>query len=261
MVKERNSTVGRRRKILHLLSEKGEIFVEDLSKRFKVSEVTIRNDLEQLEQKNVLIRARGGALKLETGVAHEQQVDDKSKINYQEKSRIGKAAAQLIKESEAIIIDSGSTMAELVRNLPLLQDLTVITNALNIADELVRKTAANINIIMPGGYFRKKSISLIGPLAERNLRNLTVDKVFLGVDGFDTRQGIFTPNVEEARLNEIMIEISKEVIVLADSSKFLKRSLALICPVNKIHQVITDANISQEDKRRLEDAGVKVTIV
>lgn len=259
MTKQRDSTVGRRKDILHLLSENGEVFVEDLSKRFNVSEVTIRNDLEQLEQKNVLIRARGGAIKLEMDIVHEQRVDDKSKINYLEKAKIGKAAAKLVKESEAIIIDSGSTTAELVKNLPDLMDLTVITNALNIADLLISKP--NINIIMPGGYVRKNSISLIGPLAEKNLRNFNVDKVFLGVDGFDTRQGIFTPNMEEARLNEIMIEISKEVIALVDSSKFRKRSLALICEVSKLNQVITDSNISNDDKRRLEDAGVKVTIV
>ena len=100
MTKQRDSTVGRRKDILHLLSENGEVFVEDLSKRFNVSEVTIRNDLGQLEQKNVLIRARGGAIKLEMDIVHEQRVDDKSKINYLEKARIGKAAARLVKGSE-----------------------------------------------------------------------------------------------------------------------------------------------------------------
>ena len=98
MAKKRDSTVGRRKEILHLLSEKGEVFVEELSKMFSVSEVTIRNDLDQLEQKNTLIRARGGALKFETGVANDQRLADKSRINFQEKARIGKVAAQLITE-------------------------------------------------------------------------------------------------------------------------------------------------------------------
>jgi DeoR family transcriptional regulator of aga operon len=226
---------------------------------FNVSEVTIRNDLDQLEQKNTLIRARGGALKFETGVAIDQRLSDKSKINLKEKNRIGKRAAQLVLESDTIIIDSGSTTAELVRNLPDLQDLTVITNALNIANLLGNSN--NINMIMPGGYLRKNSLSLVGPLAEKSLRNFNVDKVFLGVDGFDTKQGIFTPNVEESRLNEIMIEIAKEVIVLVDSSKFKKRSLAFICNIEQIDKVITDSNISDEDKKRLLDAGVEVIIV
>jgi DeoR family transcriptional regulator of aga operon len=226
---------------------------------FNVSEVTIRNDLGQLEKKNTLIRARGGALKFETGVAIDQRLSDKSKINFKEKNRIGKKAAQLVLESDTIIIDSGSTTAELVRSLPDLQDLTIITNALNIANLL--SNSHNINMIMPGGYLRKNSLSLVGPLAEKSLRNFNVDKVFLGVDGFDTKQGIFTPNVEEAHLNEIMIEIAKEVIVLVDSSKFKKRSLAFICTIEQIDKVITDTNISNEDKKRLQDAGVEVIIV
>jgi len=259
MANKRDSTVSRRKDILNLLSEKGEVLVAELSQMFNVSEVTIRNDLDQLEQKNTLIRARGGALKFETSVAIDQRLADKSKINLKEKAKIGKKAAQMVKESDTIIIDSGSTTAELVRNLPDLQDLTVITNAINIANLLGNSN--NINMIMPGGYLRKNSLSLVGPLAEKSLRNFNVDKVFLGVDGFDTKHGIFTPNVEESRLNEIMIEISKEVIVLVDSSKFKKRSLAFICTIDKINKVITDSNISEEDKRRLLDAGIEVIIV
>lgn len=258
MEKKKDSTVGRRKDILHLLEEKGEVMVSELSKMFNVSEVTIRNDLDQLEQKATLIRARGGALKLEGGVAVDQRLADKSKINFQAKKDIGLKAAQLVFESNTIIIDSGSTTAELVKQLPPLQDLTIITNALNIANLIGNNN--NINMIMPGGYLRKNSLSLVGPLAEKSLRNFNVDKVFLGVDGFDTRQGIYTPNVEEARLNEIMIEISNEVIVLVDSSKFKKRSLAFICAIEQIDKVVTDANILPDDKKRLQDAGVEVIV-
>ncbi|MBY0432609.1 MAG: DeoR/GlpR family DNA-binding transcription regulator [Cyclobacteriaceae bacterium] len=259
MSRNQDSTVSRRREILQMLSESGEIFVEALSEKFGVSEVTIRNDLDQLESKNMLIRARGGAIKMETGVGIDQRLADKNRINFQEKSKIGNRAAQLIVESDTIIIDSGSTTAEMVRNLPELRDLTVITNAMNIANQLVARP--NINVIIPGGYLRKNSISLVGPLAEKSLRNFNVDKAFLGVDGFDTRNGLYTPNVEEARLNEIMIEISREVILLADSSKFSKRSFAFICDVKEIDKVITDSDIKEDDKKRLEDAGVEVIVV
>jgi DeoR family transcriptional regulator of aga operon len=118
----------------------------------------------------------------------------------------------------------------------------------------------NINLIVPGGYLRKNSLSLVGPLAEKNLQNLYVDIVFIGVDGFDTKHGIYTPNIEEAYFNEIMIKISKEVIVVCDSSKFLKRSLAYICGIEKIHTVVTDSGIPEEDKKRLDDAGIRVII-
>lgn len=258
MSKNRDSTVSRRKEILHMLSENGQVFVETLSERFKVSEVTIRNDLEQLEQKNMLIRARGGAFKLEEAVGIDQRLADKNRINFQKKSKIGRKAAQLVFESDTVIIDSGSTTAEMVRNLPDFQDVTIITNALNIANQLMTKP--NINVIIPGGYLRKNSLSLVGPQAEKSLRNFNVDKAFLGVDGFDTRHGIFTPNVEEARLNEIMIEISREVILLVDSSKFVKRSFAFICSIDQIDKVITDNEISDDDKKRLQDAGVEVII-
>jgi DeoR family transcriptional regulator, aga operon transcriptional repressor len=258
MAKSSDSTVGRRKNILHLLGEKGEVHVAELSRLFKVSEVTIRNDLDQLEQKNTLIRARGGALKFEGGVAVDQRLDDKSKINFAAKQAIGKTAGKLVFEAETIIIDSGSTTAELVKHLPQLQDLTVITNALNIANLIGNSN--NINMIMPGGYLRKNSLSLVGPLAEKSLQRFNVDKVFLGVDGFDSRMGIYTPNVEEARLNELMIEIAKEVIVLVDSSKFRKRSFAFICSLEQIDKVVTDALIEAEDKKRLEDAGIEVLI-
>jgi DeoR family transcriptional regulator, aga operon transcriptional repressor len=259
MSRNQDSTVSRRKEILQMLSEKGEVFVEQLSENFKVSEVTIRNDLDQLEKKSMLIRARGGALKMETGVGIDQRLADKNRINFPEKSKIGRKAAELVGESQTIIIDSGSTTAEMVRNLPELHDLTIITNAMNIANQLVSRP--NINVIIPGGYLRKNSISLVGPLAEKSLRNFNVDKAFLGVDGFDTRKGIYTPNVEEARLNEIMIEVSKEVILLTDSSKFNKRSFAFICTVAEIDKVITDSKIKDEDRKKLEDEGVEVIVV
>jgi len=256
--RKRSSTVERRKTILNQISESGQVLVHELSKEFNVSEVTIRNDLEQLEKKNMLIRARGGAIKAERGVGIDYRLSEKDKLNNDEKVRIGKQAAQLINEHDTIIIDSGTTTMEVARNLSHLNDLTVISNAINIISQLIQ--LKNLNLIIPGGYLRKNSLSLVGPLAEKNLNNLYVDKVFIGVDGFDTRHGIYTPNIEEAYFNEIMIKISKEVIVVCDSSKFHRRSLAYICGIDKIHTVVTDNGIPDEDRKRLEDAGIKVLI-
>ena len=256
---KRNSTVERRKGILDQINEEGQVLVHELSKEFDVSEVTIRNDLEQLEKKNMLIRARGGAIKRENGVGIDYQLSEKDKMYNEEKARIGKKAGQLIKENDTIIIDSGTTTMEISKNLDHFKNITVICNALNLISQLHQLN--NINLIIPGGYLRKNSLSLVGPLAEKNLQNLYVDKVFIGVDGFDTKHGIYTPNIEEAYFNEIMIKISKEVIVVCDSSKFLKRSLAYICGIEKIHCVITDGGIPEEDKKRLEDANIKVIIV
>ncbi len=255
-IKHRNSTVGRRNKILQLLDKEGEVFVDLLSKEFKVSEVTIRNDLDQLEHKRLLVRARGGAMKFTGRVGVDYEISEKDKIHFEEKKRIGKLAASLISNSEIILVDSGTTTAEMVKNLDHIEDLTVITNALNIAVLLMNKP--NINLIIPGGFMRKNSQSLVGPMAEKSLRNFNVDKAFLGVDGIDTKQGLYTPNIEEAHLNELMISVSNKAILLTDSSKFGKRSFAFICGTETIDSVVTDKNIDPEDKKRLEDNGVKV---
>jgi len=255
-----HNTVERRLKILQKLSINDQVFVNELSSEFGVSEVTIRNDLEQLESKNLLIRARGGAMSAHQTVSYDLQLGEKHKLNVAEKLRIGKAAAKLIKESDTVILDSGTTTLEVARNLDSsLSNVTIISNALNIANHLVSNT--NINLIIPGGILRKNSLSLIGPLAEKSFKNFYVDKVFLGVDGFDSSHGISTPNIEEAYLNQIMIEVAREVIVVADSSKFIRKSLAFICKLDRIDTVVTDSGISSDDKKRLEDAGINVIVV
>jgi DeoR family transcriptional regulator of aga operon len=254
----KRSTVDRREKIMNLLAENGKVYVDELSSMFKVSEVTIRNDLDQLEKKNHLIRARGGALKMEGQVAMDFNLSEKHKLHYPEKSRIGKKAAGLIANSETIILDSGTTTAEIARNLGNLENITVITNAINIVNILIQYPS--IQVIIPGGYLRQNSLSLVGPFASRSLKSLYVDKVFIGVDGFDPVLGAFTPNIEEAYLNEIMIDIAKEVILVADSSKFNRKSLAHICPLNKIDLIVTDEGLDPSDRKKLEDNGVKVLI-
>jgi DeoR family transcriptional regulator of aga operon len=256
--KKEKLTVTRRRAILEQVKESGEVLITDLSKQFDVSEVTIRNDLEYLERKSLVMRARGGAINSENHVGIDQSIMDKSKIHALEKMSIGRRSAQLIKENETIILDSGTTTAEIARNLEDFRHLTVITNALNIISLLIGRS--NINLIVPGGVLRQNSMSLIGPLAEKNLGNFFVDKAFISTDGFDTRQGIFTPNIEEASLNMVMIRIAKEVILVTDSSKFTRKSLVFICGLDKIKAVVTDKGISNEDKKRLEDAGLQVLI-
>jgi DeoR family transcriptional regulator of aga operon len=254
----KKTTVDRREKIMKMLAENGKVYVHELSALFEVSEVTIRNDLDQLEKKNHLIRARGGALKMEGQVALDFNLSEKHQLHYAEKARIGKKAAGLIGDSETIILDSGTTTAEIARNLMGVENVSVVTNAINIVNILVK--CPSINVIIPGGYLRKNSLSLVGPFASKNLKSLYVDKAFIGVDGFDPSLGAFTPNIEEAFLNEIMIDIAKEVILVADSSKFNRKSLAHICPVSRIDVIITDEGISPSDKKKLEDHGVRVII-
>ena len=251
------STVERRSIIIKEINLKGKVAVNLLSKMFDVSEVTIRNDLAQLEKKNILIRARGGALKIDP-VGIDYHISEKDKINIKAKRLIGSKATHFVNEGDTIMIDSGTTAMEFVRNLDNKMSLTVITNALNIANRFFDNN--NINVIIPGGFLRNKSFSLIGTSAEKSVRNYYCDKLFLGVDGLDINYGLSTPNIEEAHFNIAMIEMSNQVIVLADSSKIGKRSLAFICPISKINILVTDSGISNEQKASFETVGIKVVI-
>ncbi|RYY31091.1 MAG: DeoR/GlpR transcriptional regulator [Chitinophagaceae bacterium] len=256
-VKKSVSTVERRTLILEKLQAEGQLDVTSLSKGLGVSEVTIRNDLNWLEQKNMLIRARGGAIKVER-VGAEVSLSEKNKMHYQEKLRIGKAAAALIQDGDTIILDSGTTTMEINNHLPSISSLTVITNALNIANKLVDHE--HVNVIVPGGFLRKNSLSLVGTTAEESFKNYFCDKLFLAVDGFNSTFGLSTPNVEEAHLNRVMISVAKQVIVVTDSSKFHKRSFAFIAPINAVDIVVTDSGIPEDDRKKLETAGIKVII-
>jgi len=254
------STVSRRARILEELEAKGQITVSELSKLFKISEVTIRNDLAHLEKQNMLIRARGGAIKIKFyRLGIDPSISDKQKEYLKEKQKIAKAAVKLIEDGDTIILDSGTTTSEIAKNLEQFKNLTIITNALNIA--IILSEYEGFNVFMPGGILRKKSLSLVGVLADENFSKFYCDKLFLGVDGFDTNHGLSTPNSDEAHLNQIMINMAKKVIVVTDSRKFLRRRFAFISPLSSIHVVVTDSGISDEDKSMLEKNGIELILV
>ncbi|UII30068.1 DeoR/GlpR family DNA-binding transcription regulator [Fulvivirga ulvae] len=248
-------TAERRSKILELLDEKGQVNVNDLSESLGVSEVTIRNDLDRLEQNKLLVRAHGGAFKTSNITL---TVTEKKKINLDLKRLIGKKAASLIQEEDSIILDSGTTTFEISNNLGGFSKLTVISNALDIVNNL--SNYDNIDVFMPGGYLKEFSMSLVGPMAERNFKQLFCSKLFLGVDAIKPKIGVFTHHMEEAYLNQIMITIADEVIVVADSTKFKKSGLAFICGFNEIDKIITDSNIEREDREFLEKNNIEVII-
>ena len=253
-----NISFDRRMKILEILETEGQAKVPFLSKKFDVTEVTIRNDLDHLEQKGLLIRTRGGALKAQK-VGIDYNLEIKRKKNQKEKEAIGKKAGELVNNGETIILDSGTTTMALAKNLSKKKDLTIISNALNIVSQLVN--FPEVKVIVPGGHLRNESLSLIGNSAEQELKNYYCDKLFIGVDGIEASYGISTPNAEEAYLNKVMISIAKEVIVVADSSKFLKKSFAFISSMDKITTIITDANIPEEQHKILLNMGINVIIV
>jgi len=248
----------RRRAILEMMHRDGRVLVKDLARHFRISQITIRKDLEFLDGQGVIQRTHGGALPVKAGALLDPTLREKEKLHRKEKSLIAHAAVKLVEEGQSVVLDSGTTTTAIARNLKDMARLTVITNAINIAAELA---GTHIEVILTGGMLRKNSFSLVGPLAEQTLRKLSADILFLGVDGFDTKAGLFTPNLLESEVNRAMVEIARRTVAVCDSSKFGRRSLCNIMPVTLVHEVITDRQIPKADLRALKDAGVKVTLV
>jgi DeoR family transcriptional regulator of aga operon len=255
---EKVNTATRRARILDKLEQDGHVTTDSLSKLFMVSEVTIRNDLIHFENKGLLHRTRGGAL-LDQRVSIDRDLREKSRKHLIEKQKIAKKARELINDGDTIILDSGTTTQEIAKRFADVTDLTIITNGLNVAAEIARNR--NVRLIMPGGILRENSLSQVGNLAENTLRQYNCDKLFLGVDGIDTSYGISTPNIEEAHLNLVMIEIAQELIVVTDSSKFFKKCFAFIAPVSRISTLITDKNIPESEYTKLKNLGVRIILV
>jgi len=247
----------RRRAIVETLNRDGRVLVADLAKHFDTSQVTIRKDLEILHSHGRVHRTHGGALPAREGALQDPTLHEKEKLHRKEKLQIAAAAARLVEEGQVVILDSGTTTTAIARALRGFQNLTIITNAVNIAPEL---SGSQLEVILTGGTLRKNSFSLVGPIAEETLRRLNADILFLGVDGFDVHYGLSTPNLLEAKVNRAMMDVAKRTIAVCDSSKFGRRSLSLIAPPSAIQGLITDHGIPKSDLNVLKKAGIEVTL-
>lgn len=249
----------RRRIICDLVAEQGKVTVEELAERFGVSTVSIRSDLKTLDQEGTILRIRGGA------VARREDEDlplsVKQNLHHAEKVRIATAAASLIQDGETVILDSGTTTAEIAKQIRGLKinSINVITNALNVAAILAG--CSHVTLIMLGGVLRPNSFSLSGPQAEQALEKLYADRLFLGGDSLDPELGLMTPYMLEAQLNAKMIEISRQVVVVADASKLMRRNLSVIAKADRIHMLITDNEAQASAVDALRERGVEVRLV
>lgn len=247
-------TEERRSAIVNLIQKIGRVQVNDLSRRFDISEVTIRSDLKELHRRGLVYKSHGGAISprlVSNNIVIEPSFTLKEKQSRQidAKSRIGAAAAKLVKNGETIILDSGTTTHEIAKCLKDHKDLTVITNGVNVATELAGHRT--IQIILLGGVLRHRSLSIIGHFAEEMLAQLTADKVFMGADGISLEYGISTPKFEESRINQAMMAIAREKYLVADSSKFGKNSLSRIASLWELNGIITDNKLPAEYQKEI----------
>lgn len=255
-----SSAKERRALILKQLETKEEVLVSELSKETGISEVTIRKDLTILQNRELLIRTRGGAIRKPIENLNEDTAITKKRMfNFREKERIGIEATKLIKEGDYIMLDSGTTTMEIAKNLHKFHNLHIVTNALNIAMELM--VYKRFEVVLIGGHVRLNSYSTVGPLALSVLRNFTEYKLFLGVDSFSLENGISTPNLEEALLNQLMIQQASQVIAVFDSSKFNKRSFSFVANAKDLNTIITDSAIPAGMATKLKAMNIDVRIV
>lgn len=255
-----SSAKERRALILKLLEQKEEVQVTELSRVTGISEVTIRKDLTILQNRHLLLRTRGGAMRKPVeNQSEETTIAKKRMFNFKEKQRIGEEAVKMIREGDFIMLDSGTTTLEIARHLDNFQHLRIITNAMNIATELMNYK--RFDVVLLGGNVRVNSHSMVGPLALSVLRNFSRYKLFLGVDSFSIENGVSTPNLEEALLNQLMIQQADKVIAVFDSSKFNKRSFVHIADAKELDCIITDRAIPTGMTSKLKQLGVEVKLV
>ncbi len=242
--------------ILNMLEKNERILTTDLCKEFNTSVVTIRKDLTILENRGHLKRTHGGAIAIKTNkFYHGLALKEKEKINLEEKMRIVKTAAMLVTDGDTIILDSGSTTSLLAREIKNRKNLTVITNALNIASDLLD---TDVEVILLGGTLIKEGLTLAGPLTDSMLRHVSASKVFLGVDGIDFSVGLTTPNIQEAHTSRVMMSVAGDVVLLADASKFGRRSLGVIAKLDEIDVLITTKVLEEDEARYCDENKVKV---
>lgn len=243
-----------------MLNRSESVTVSDLVKTLGISRVTARADLDALGAEGALVRSHGGALK-PLDVRSDYPLQVKQTLYHAEKLRIAETAVKLIREGDTIAFDSGTTTCEIAKQMKRLnfQSLTVVTNALNIVNEL--SALGWISLIVTGGMLRHKSASLVGPHAHETLRNLHADHLFLGADAIDVNVGVTTPDILGAQLALRMIELAREVTVVLDASKFSRHSLTLSGKIEDIDRVITDSRVASNYVDSLRQRGIEVIVV
>jgi DeoR family transcriptional regulator, fructose operon transcriptional repressor len=234
--------------ILHYLTEQGFATVSALAQEFRVSEMTIRRDLAELEKRRALQRTYGGATVYDPSF-FEVSLQAKTTQFVEEKRRIGRAAANLVQDGDIVILDAGSTTM-LVAKFLKTKRITVITNALNIAADL--SDCPEIEIFIAGGHLRQGVLAIVGPQTAAFFENIRADKMFMGTEGIDVHGGIMVPDFSEAHTKRAMVNSAKELIVVADHTKIGRSKLNMIVPLSKVTMVITghEAESAQLDELR-----------
>lgn len=247
----------RRNRILELVLQNRSITVEELSADLKISRMTIRRDLSHLMERGLIQRVHGGASAPRSG-DNEPPYVVRSLEMMREKKAIGASAAELVQKTQVILVDVGSTMLELVRSIPAELQTEIITHWIPIALECAK--LRNAKVVLLGGEANLEELSLTGVHTADTLQSYIVDIFFMGVGGISPSLGITDYSMEEIQVKKNMMKRAQKVVVLADHTKFERVGPRLVCDLNMVHSIVTDSGITKEQRRMVENAGVKLLI-
>jgi DeoR/GlpR family transcriptional regulator of sugar metabolism len=249
--------LDRRRRILAAIQADGKVSVNELSEIMHTSEVTIRRDLRELAGEGLLERGYGGAVAV-SGSPPEPPVIHRMLDRSVCKECIGMAASGLVKDGESIFLGSGSTTAYVARHLTRHTGLTVVTNALTVAQELA--AAEGVTVVVTGGVMRPSELSLIGHIAEQSLREVRVDRVIIGIPAISLASGLTNDYLHEVMTDREIIELAPELIVVADHSKLGISCSAFVAPATRVSTLVTDSHAGQEIVEDFRQAGLRVMV-
>lgn len=248
----------RRQRIAALIEENGRVSVDELSTLFDVSKVTIRGDLDELERRGILSRTHGGAVAVDADKA-ELTFKHRERVNIDEKSRIGEAAAALVSHGDAIALDASTTALQVAKRIKDRHELTVVTNSIYIALEL--EDAPDVTVVMPGGILRRGSASLVGKLGEEVLTKFNIQKGFFGAKGVTLSEGLTDVNTFEVQLKRAMVHAAKQVIGIADHTKWGRVAFASFASLDQLDMIITDVEAPEDMVAAMRKRGIEVRLV
>jgi DeoR family transcriptional regulator of aga operon/DeoR family fructose operon transcriptional repressor len=251
----------RQDQIARIVGEDGRSRVADLAKQFNVSTVTIRKDLVVLESERRLVRTHGGAIAIDRS-RPELSFEIRERLQAEEKSRIGTAAAALVRDGESIVLDASTTALSVARQLRARggwSQLTVVTNGLRVAGELAGHPG--LTVLMLGGRVRWEALSVVGQLGDGLFRRINVQKAFVGAAGFTIESGLSDATDEEAQIKRSMVAAAREVIAIVDHTKWEHAAFATFCATEKVTIVLTDEAAPDGMVAGLRTRGVDVRLV
>lgn len=246
----------RRGQIVKLINRQKTVTNTELMERFGISIETVRRDLDYLEQQGILRKVYGGAV-VNVSLNSEPEYASRSRANYEEKNAIAREAAKLIGPGDTVFLGVGTTVQAMVQYMKNIGQLTVFTNALRTAVELME--IPDCTVLLPGGQLRAKELTLSGFPAEENLLNFNVDKAFIGIGGV-TEGGITDFHIGEARLHRQLVLNARQSVALADSTKLGVRAMNNVCTLEQIDLVVTDGNADHRKVNALKKAGAKIIV-